>query len=211
MWKIVKADVKYYKVLFLILYLFILPFLFVQTVFRDFENHLIWVSFYTLPIIGIFVSNEEKNTKRNRFLAYLPVSIRYIGMARYPILIAYWVSLVILIYMSSLIGNRQMILISELLSITASGPFIAACMTINLDLRFLNIGLTKQIIFRSSLILGVVMVTIIYLGGYLLEMTELAPFGIFKNPSFAVILSLVTIALLIINLIIYEHRTTYLE
>lgn len=211
MWKIVKADIEYYKVLFFLLYIFILPFWVIQTVLGDFENHLIWVSFYTLPIIGIFVGNEEKKSKRTRLLASLPLSARQIGMARYPILITYWASLLILIYISTIIGGKSIISTSELFSIAASGPFIAACMSINLDLRFQNITLAKQILFRTAVIVAAVVITITYLGGYLLNFTESAPFGIFNNLSFATIFSLMTIILLIISEIIYERRATYLE
>jgi hypothetical protein len=163
------------------------------------------------------VSNEEKKTRRIRLYARLPVPLRHIGKSRYPVLLAYWFSLVLLICMSSYISKPfGTIELSywEILSFAATGPLLAAGMTIHLDLKFNCIHPGKKLALRSLLVLLSVVIIVFYFATYLTNASrffDLPPFLIFQYSSIAITLCCFTIGLMILSLFVFERRQSFLE
>ena len=209
MWKIINADIQYYKWLFFSLYLFVLPFYLVNAIIGNMEDHLMWIAFYTLPIIGIFRSNEEKNSKRVRFHASLPISTHQLGISRYVIISIYWISLVCLFCISVTLNKAAFLNLWLILSIAASGPFVAGCMMIYEDLKFSKYHKVAQILYRIVIaMLGTIIIILYATYAFRIFNTKLN--SIFQIPLVATVLALSTLVLLSISLRLFESRRTYL-
>jgi hypothetical protein len=217
MWNIIKAEIRYYRNIYLALYGFVTIFLIVNVFAGDLEDHMLWISFVTLPMIGNFVSNEEKKTRRIRLYARLPVPLRHVSIARYPVLVNYWFSLVLLICLSSYISKPfGTIALSywEILSFAATGPLLAAGMNAHLDLKFNGIRPGKKLTFRFLLAFLSVVIIVFYFTAYLTKTSrffDLPPFLIFRHLSTALTLCCFTIGLFILSMLVFEHRKSYLE
>lgn len=217
MWNIIKAEIRYYRNIYLALYGFVAIFLVANILVGDLEDHLLWIAFVTLPMIGNFVTNEERRTRRIRLYARLPVALRKIAFARYPLLLTYWFSLVLLICLSSYISRPfGSIALSPwmILSFAATGPLLSAAMTIHLDLKFCRLSPIKKAALRSLLVLLAIVLVFFYLAAYLTNATgtfDLPSFVILKLPAIAVVLCGLTIGLMILSVFVFERRNSFLE
>ena len=209
MWKIIKADIQYFKWLFLWLYLFAMPFYIANAVLGNLQEQLIFIAFYTLPIIGIFVSNEEKRSKRTRLHVALPITIQQLGIVRYPIITVFWISLILLSCLSTFLNRSSVPNLWRILSILATGPLVAACMTIHQDLQFSKFTKSAQIVFRVIIVLLAVVIAILYFATYADRLFNVNLSWIFQNPLFAIVLVISTVVLLLISVRLFENRSTY--
>jgi hypothetical protein len=205
MWEIIKAEMQYYKWLFISLYMFVMPFYIINSIRGNMQKHLIFIAFYTLPIIGIFV----KKSKRTRLHAGLPVSIFYLGISRYPIITVFWISLVVLFCISVILSKSATLNSWQILSITATGPFVAACMNISKDLRFSKFAVITQIVFKIIIVLFAVIIAVLYFSTYAEGIFNINLSWIFQNPLFAIIMIICTLALMVISVRLFEGRSTY--
>lgn len=208
MWKIIKADIQYHKWLFLSLYLFVLPFYVFNAITGNMEDQLMWIAFYTLPIIGIFRGNEEKHSKRIRFHASLPISTHQLGISRYVIISVYWISLVCLFCISVILNKASILNVWWILSMTASGPFVASCMMIYEDLKFSKYHKAAQILYRVVIVLLGAIIIILY-ATYAFRIFNTNLNAIFKIPLGAIVLVLSTMVLVTISVRLFESRRAY--
>lgn len=217
MWNIIKAEIRYYWKIYLALYGFVAVFLVINILVGELEDELLWIVFITLPMIGNFVTNEERKTRRIRLYARLPISMRKIAVARYPFLLTYWFSMVLLIYLSSYLSRPfGSIALSpwEILSFATTGPLLAAGMTLHLDLKFCSLNPIKKALFRYFLALLAIVIIFFYLAAYLTNATgtfDLPPFLILRLPSIAIVFCGLAAGFLISSVIVFEHRKSYLE
>ena len=106
MWKMIKAEIAYKKTLFIALYAFIFAVFIRNCIWQGQEVSSSILMFFSVVVIGIVAGLEEIKTKRIRFFAEFPLSVRQIGALRYPVLAAYWLSLMVLLWLSSLISQQ---------------------------------------------------------------------------------------------------------
>jgi len=157
-------------------------------------------------------------TKRIRFFAGLPMPVRQLGILRYPVFVAYWVSLMILIWLSSLISRNGQIGLDYLwwvLTRTGSVFIWIACMNLSQDFTF--IYRTKSlgyIIKWTVLLFGVFGGPFVYFVTNTRYQSDLIFFfvsDIFQNHTGALALFLLSLGLMVLSVLVYERRRTYTE
>jgi hypothetical protein len=217
MWKIVQADLKYHKYLFVGLYLFVCVFFFLNLQYGRLSQWLFYISFWTLPVIGIFVDGEERKSHRIRFHATLPVSTKQIGWTRFPVFIAYWFSLMLICFAGTFL-NRTVatpsINFPHFISLLLTAPFIGACMTINQDIRFVGINWSARTGIRFVVITMAVIAAVFYFGSLSTEAYRFFEYRlspIFSNGGFAFSFAMVTAILIFSSVWVFEKRASYVE
>jgi hypothetical protein len=139
MWKMIEADIVYNRVLFILLYSVAFIVVVTNAVIGNLEEQLSVLMFFSVVVIGVTAGIEEIKSKRIRYFAELPVPVRQLGILRYPVFVFYWVSLMILLWVSSLISHHAQIGLDYLwwiLTRTGAVFIWIACMDLSQDFPF---------------------------------------------------------------------------
>jgi hypothetical protein len=139
MWRLIKSDVKYNQAVFLGLYGIIVTVSILNAIWGGLEEHISRLMLVSVGFLGIVVGSEEMKTKRIRMPVQLPVSIRMNGILRFPMISAYWISLMGILWISSLISRKGDLTLSFLWFILVKTALIlvmVSCMNMSLDVPF---------------------------------------------------------------------------
>jgi hypothetical protein len=218
MWKIIAADLKYWKVPFLVIACFY-ALLFVFNVLVPGYSYILARLFgFTLIFLGVVLSSEEGKTKKIRLFAGLPVSVRRLGQARFPIIYGLWFVLLFFFVLTTLIGSRGnpgQDFFWLLLTMTGSMFFLAACIVISQDLPHLVRNKSLGNVLRLTMVFPAVASFIIY---YFITIGEKDPLpltdelkGLFLSPAGSVSFILLALAATVLSVFIYERRKAYTE
>lgn len=214
MWIIIKTELAYYKTLLVILYGIVTPFLVANAMREDFAEQLARVMFITVPIMGIVMNIEEKKSRKNPLYVKLPVPLRQIGIARQAVWLTFWLSLVALFAISSWIGYRDKgdaTLPWFILTIMSAIIVLVTSVTIIQDLRFCIRRMALNRVFAAGLLFIPLIAALIYLVVTVSTPVGVYLAGIFLTPSGSICLSLLAGGLLVLSVVVFAHRKSYLE
>jgi hypothetical protein len=218
MWRLIKADVAYDSVLFVFLYAVAILASAANAIFGNLEEALATLMFFSVVVIGITAGIEEMRTKRIRFLAGLPVPARNLGMLRYPVFVAYWGSLMILIWLSSLISQPAPLGLDYLWWIlTRTGAMFIwiACMNLSQDFTFCYKTKSLGYILKWTVLLFAVLGgPFIYFVTNVRYQSDIVFFfvsNMFQNSTGALALFLFSLGLMVLSVVVYVKRRSYTE
>ena len=228
MWKLVKADYEYSRILTLIWYSLILILFTANAIRGGLEEDLVLILFWAGIIIKFVMAPRDLSTiLRTRLQAGLPLPVRTLGIYRHLRTVAGWSVMMILLLLSSLISMQGHIgphYIGWLLAKLAGIWIWTGFAGLGVDLLFCTIctrgkgyksALMKHVIHRLLLLAGV------YAGGGVYFFTHLSTAGYhggfsagfsamlvtFPGALSALILGLVLMA---VDVYAFERRVSYL-
>jgi hypothetical protein len=138
MWKLMRADFRYNRITPLCLYGVFFIFALINSIVGKMEYSLsiIMLVLVWIAILGLTV---EIKTKKIRFMAALPVSTRALGMHRLGGFICWWLGMLLMLLLSTLIsrhGHIGLDYVWWLLTITGSMFMFIGFGTLSADLYF---------------------------------------------------------------------------
>lgn len=218
MWEMIKADIAYNRFLFIFLYSVVFIAVITNAILGNLEEQLSILMFFSVVLIGVTAGIEEIKTKRIRFYTSLPLPVRQLGIFRYPVFVAYWASLMILLWLSSLISQQFPIGFDYLWWIlTRTGAIFIwiACMGLSQDFPFCYKGKGPGYVLKwTALLFGV------FGGPFVYFMTnprgQLNPFfsfisDVFLTPTGALGLFLLSLSVMALSICVYARRRSYIE
>jgi hypothetical protein len=218
MWNLIKADIAYNRMLFVFLYSVAFITVATNAIYGKLEEALATLAFFSVVVIGITAGIEELKTKRIRFFAGLPLSARHLGILRYIVFVAYWASLMILIWLSSLISQQGQLGLDYLWWILTriGGMFIwIACMNLSQDSTFIYKARSLGYVLKWTVLLfGVFGGPFVYFVTNPRYQSDIIFFfvsNIFQNPTGAIALFLLSLGLMVLSVVVYEQRRSYTE
>ncbi len=218
MWNIMKADIAYNGVLFVVLYSVVLIAVVMNAIIGNLEEQLAILMFFSVVVIGVTAGLEEIKSKRIRFFAGLPLPVRHFGILRYPVFVTYWASLMILLWFSSLVGRQAHIGLDYLwwiLSRTGAVFIWIACMDLSQDFPFRYKTKGPGYFFKwLVLLLGVFGGPFVYfVTNVRYQSDPIFSFvmDVFLTPIGALGLFLFSIALMALSVFVYAMRKSYTE
>lgn len=218
MWKLIKADLEYNRTLFIFLYSIIFVSVLANSIRGDLEEYLAILMFFSVVLIGILVGTEEVKTKRIRFLSELPLPVRQLGILRYPVFVTYWFSLMVLLWLSSLVSQQGHLGLDYLwwiLTRTGSMFLMVAFMDLGQDLPFCVKDKGPGIALKSIAILfGIIGGPFIYFAtnaGRQSDPIFISLSEIFITASGAIGLFVFSLLLILVSIYVYEQRQSYTE
>jgi hypothetical protein len=218
MWKMIKADISYNRVLFMFLYAAIFIAVAANAIFGNLEEALATLMFFSVVLIGITAGLEELRNKQIRFFTGLPISVRHLGILHYPVFVAYWTSLMILLWLSSLISQKGQVDLDYLWWIlTRTGAMFIwiACMNLSQDFMFIYRTRSLGYILKwIVLLIGVFGGPFVYFVTNVRYQTDLVFFfvsDIFQNATGALALFLLSLGMMALSVVVYEMRKSYTE
>jgi hypothetical protein len=218
MWRMIKADIAYNRTLFFILYSVLFVAVVINAVRPGFAEILSSLMFFSVVMIGIVAGIEEVKTKRVRFFSGLPIAVRQMGIMRYPVFVTYWVSLMVLLYLSILLSRQGHVGLDYLwwiLTRTGSLFIYVACMDLGQDLPFClkdkGTGLALKWI---AILFGIFGGPFVYFATNSRRPSDqifkvLSEF--FGTPADAIGLVLLSLGLMVLSIWVYEQRKSYTE
>jgi hypothetical protein len=218
MWNMIKADIAYNRVLFFLLYSVVFLAVITNAILGDLEEKLSTLMFFSVVVIGITVGIEEIKTKRIRFFTGLPLPVRQLGIFRYPVFVAYWASLMILLWLSTLISQQAQIDLDYLWWILtrAGAVFIwIVCMGLSQDFPFCYKKKGPGYVLKwMFLLFGVFGGPFVYFVTNPRKQPD--PFfsslsDVFITPTGALGLFLLSLSLMALSIYVYERRRSYTE
>jgi hypothetical protein len=218
MWKLMKADITYNKVLFVFLYTVVFFAVVTNVIMGNLEEQMATLMFFSVVVIGVTAGIEEIKTKQIRFFAGLPVPARKLGIFRYPVFVAYWTSLMILLWLSTLISQQGHVGLDYLWWIlTRSGAVFVwiACMILSQDFPFCyRVKVLGYALKWAVLLFGVFGGPLVYFVTNPREQQE--PFfsslsDVFLTPTGALGLFLLSLGMMALSVLVYEQRKSYTE
>lgn len=218
MWIMIKADIAYNRVLFIFLYSVVFIAVAANAIFGNLEEAPATLMFFSVVVIGITAGLEELRTKQIRFFAGLPIPVRLLGICRYPVFVAYWLSLMVFLWMSSLISHKVPIGLDYLWWIlTRTGAMFIwiACMNLSQDFPFCYKTKGPGYVLKWTVLLfGVFGGPFVYFVTNVRYQTDLVFFfvsDIFQNATGALTLILLSLGLMALSVFVYEKRKSYTE
>ena len=218
MWKMIKADIVYNRVLFISLYFVIFVASATNALSGNLEEALAILMFFSVVVIGITAGIEELRTKQIRFFAGLPISARQLGIFRYPVFVTYWISLMLLLWFSTLISRQGQVGLDYLWWIlTRTGSMFIWIASMNLSQDFTHVYRTKglgYILKWTVLLLGVIGGPFVYFVTNVRYQTDVVFFFVsdmFQNSIGALALFLLSLGLMVYGVFVYEQRRSYTE
>jgi hypothetical protein len=218
MWNMIKADIAYDRALFIFLYSVVFLAVATNAIVGKLEEALATLMFFSVVLIGITAGIEEMKTKRIRFFAGLPIHVRQLGILRYPLFVAYWVSLMILLWFSTLISKQGHVGLDYLwwiLTRTSTVFIWIACMNLSQDFTFFYKTKGPRYILKWTVLLfGVFGGPFVYFVTNTRYQSDLIFFfvsDIFQNSTGALALFLLSLGLMALSVFVYERRRSYTE
>lgn len=218
MWELIKSDIAYNRVLFIFLYALVFVAVITNAIIGNQEEQLAILMFFSVVVIGITAGIEETKTKRIRFYSGLPVPLMQLGIFKYPVFVAYWVSLMILIWFSTLISRHAHVGLDYLWWILTrtGGVFIwIVCMNLSQDFPFCYKKKGPGYILKWMVLLfGVFGGPFVYfVTNVRYQSDPIFSFvlDVFLNPTGALGLLLLSIALMALSVFVYAMRKSYTE
>jgi hypothetical protein len=218
MWNMIKADIAYDRALFIFLYSVVFLAVATNAIVGKLEEALATLMFFSVVLIGITAGIEEMKTKRIRFFAGLPIPVRQLGILRYPLFVAYWVSLMILLWFSTLISQQGHVGLDYLwwiLTRTSTVFIWIACMNLSQDFTFFYKTKGPRYILKWTVLLfGVFGGPFVYFVTNTRYQSDLIFFfvsDIFQNSTGALALFLLSLGLMALSVFVYERRRSYTE
>jgi hypothetical protein len=138
MWKLMRADFRYNRIAIVCLYGVFFIFALINSIFGNWEITLAIVMLVLVWFVIIGTTAEIK-TKKIRFMAALPVSARALGMHRVGGFICWWLGMLLMLLLSTLIGRHGHIGLDYvwwLLTLTGSIFMLIGFGTLSADLYF---------------------------------------------------------------------------
>jgi len=218
MWKMIKADIAYNRILFIFLYFVIVVASATNALSGNLEEALATLTFFSVVVIGITAGIEELKTKQIRFFAGLPIPVRQLGILRYSVFATYWISLMLLLWFSTLISRQGHVGVDYLwwiLTRTGSMFIWIACMNLSQD--FTHVYRAKgpgYILKWTVLLFGVFGGPLVYFVTNVRYQSDLVFFfvsSMFQNPAGALALFLFSLGLMVLSVVVYERRSSYTE
>ena len=218
MWKMIKSDIMYNRFLFVFLYSVVIIAVAANAVFGNLEEALATWMFFSVVVIGITAGIEEMRTKRIRFFTGLPVPDRQQGIYRYSVFVPYWLSLMILLWLSSLISRKGQVGLDYLWWIlTRIGAMFIwiASMNLSQDFRFYyNTKSLGYLLKWTVLIFGTFGGPFVYFVTNVRYQSDLVFFfvsNMFQNSAGALALFLFSLGLMVLSVRVYKRRRSYTE
>lgn len=216
MWKLFRNGLAYNKVLFIVLYSVFIPLMVLNAVFGGREGALAKLMLFSVGFIGMIAGTEEIKYKFNRMEVSLPIPLRRIALNRFPLIVSYWLSLILMLLFSHMIsrgGTIEMKFLWHTCALTGLLFAFVSLMGINFDLAFFFFRKMTTLILRGVAVLTASIAAFIFI-----FMTEFGERG--KDPfpariSFTPILALGVLALGIIliflSICVYMRRKSFVE
>jgi len=139
MWRLIKTDIVYNQTVFIVLYGIVVPAAVLNAILGGLEEHISRLMLVSVGLLGIIIGSEEIKTKRIRLPVQLPISIRLNGILRFPVFSMFWMSLMVMLWISSLIsrqGNLNLAYLWFILVKTALILVVVSFMGIGQDVPF---------------------------------------------------------------------------
>jgi hypothetical protein len=218
MWSMIIADIAYTRNLFIFLYSLAFFAVATNAIMGNLEEQLTTLLFFTVVVIGVTAGIEEIKTKRIRLFAGLPVPIRQLGIFRYSVFVPYWLSLMILLWLSTLISQKGHVGFDYLwwiLTRTAAVFIWIACMNLSQDSTFIY-----KSKFLGYLLKWIVLLFGVFGGPFVYFVTNpryqsdpIFSFilDVFQTATGALALFLFSLSLIALSVRVYEQRRSYTE
>ena len=218
MWNVIKSDIAYNRVLFIFLYAVLFVALITNAVIGNLEEQLTTLMFFSVVVIGITAGIEEIKSKRIRFFAGLPVPVKQLGILRYPVFVGYWASLMILLWLSSLISHTAQIGLDYLwwiLTRTGAVFIWIACMDLSQDFPSCFRAKGPGYVLKWAVLLfGVFGGPFVYfVTNVRYQSDPIFSFvsDVFLTPTGGLALFLLSLGLMALSVFVYEMRKSYTE
>ncbi len=218
MWRVIKADIAYNKTLFIFLYSGVFVAVTANAVYADLEALLSVLMFFSVVIIGIVVGVEEIKTKRIRFFSGLPLPARQLGILRYPVFATYWLSLMVLLCLSSLVSQQGHLGLDYLwwiLTRTGAMFIMVGFMDLSQDLPFCVKGKVSGYALKwTALLLGTLGGPLVYFATNPRKQSDVifsALSKFFETFRGAAGLFLISLCIIALSIRVYERRKSYAE
>jgi hypothetical protein len=231
MWKLIKAEIAYYRRSIVMMYLLIFPVTIAYVYFggKEVSELLldkwlvmgIWMMFLAALILYGFTKVESIRHKRDRYLSLRPLPIQKFAILRFILPIFYWLSMIILfwlIYFISSTGNIQFHFLWNFLYISGLFCCLIATRFIFNDLQHIRSGRkSKKLIIAIAVILIQVLFWPYFLTLY--SYYNVKPFNFLKNdiPTFllshtsAIISAFAGLVCVGLSVVIFVKQKSYLE
>ena len=218
MWRLVKSDMKYNQATFLAFYGVIIAAAILNAIWGGLEEHISRLMLVSVGVLGIVIGSEEIKTKRVRLPVQLPVPIRANGILRFPVMFLYWVSLMVILWISSLIslqGNLGLPYLWFILVKTALIVVMVSSMNISMDVPFCFIRQIPGDILRVLAKLCAVCAAFVYFFSTPYEdwppvVTEFLS-AIFISPAGALGLLVLGLGFAVLSVYVFEWRKAFTE
>jgi hypothetical protein len=229
MWKLLKAEIRYRKDIFLLIFLssviyFIFLFFYFGKNRPDNNTGLYFLVYMFFCIIVTVVFNPWIREKRNRRFLVLPVSIRTIGFVRFTAEIIYWLALIALFFGYSLLAKTFVVDKETLFALCAQTGIVLMGYSLASfwgDMIWpiaseSSHSLVEKII--GSLLKLFIPVQLFLL--FIIQFTGMIQcydkvkgiyYYMYQTAAGASVLFLLGIILFILSIFIFEHRKSYLE
>ena len=211
MWKLIIYEISYYKTVIVTLYIITIPFFILNMVVDNFEQYVARLMILILPIVGIITNREEKRSKKIPLYIRLPIPLRHIAIGRLSVWLPFWISLIFLFFLSSLIGNHSKDTLWLILTIMNAMIILMLFSIIVFDLRYcFKIRVTGKrfmpILATISIMLALFYVLITFSKQARSVLTQ----HLFTQQV-AIVSGLLCIVLFVLSVFIFERRKSYLE
>lgn len=218
MWKMMKADIAYNGILFVILYSMLLLASLANAIKGNLEEQLATLMFFSVVVIGITAGVEEIKTKRIRFLAGLPMPVKRLALFRYSVFVPYWISLMVFLWISSLVSRGALVGIDYfwwILTRTAAVFIWIASMNLSQDIVFVyRTKIPGYTLKWVVLLIGVFGGPFVYfVTNFRYQSDPIFSFmsDIFSNPSGAMAIFLLSLSMIVVSNLVYGRRRSYTE
>ncbi|GEM_PF-2992082 len=156
MWRLAKTDFLYNRTLFACIYGIILIGAVANAVLEGLETLLMIMMFFSIVAIGAVTGNEEAKYDMKRMLIRLPVPLRGIALAGHMVWILYWVSLMLIFWVSCFIGRHGDLSLDFLwicLALTGSANGLVFGMGLGVDSTYDFTGKAGRFLLRAIALL----------------------------------------------------------
>lgn len=214
MWKIFKADIIYNRILFSVIYSVIITATIVNAVVGGLERFLGPIIFFSIAAIGAFTGNEQTRYKMGRLGPSLPVPIMRIVIGGHLVWICYWISVMLILWLSALIGARGHLgadFFWYIIAFTGAANAFVAWMGNFFELRFYFLSKFKQVVFMGAAIFIACIFAGICLNVARLDTGLDIAVRFFTSPAGAVGLLLSSIVSTFLYFVLYANRKSYTE